>query len=432
MVKNKHITDADRLVIEHGLKDRMSLKKIAVATGKHRSTISREILARRTPSSKGAFGRLTNRCIHKFSCEKIQLCINKPDCTKRCALCRLCNQICPDYIEQICEKLSRPPYVCNGCNDERKCVLRKQYYLHNLAHQDYRKVLEESRSGANITEDELCSLNNLFSPLIKNGQSIHHIMVNNPDRFTLNEKTVYRYVSDGLLSAKNGDMPRVCMLKPRKKKPIEHKVDKKCRIGRDYNDFTAYLNNNPDVAITEMDSVIGRIGGKVLLTLMLRSCGFMFAFIRDRNDSQSVIDTFENLWEILGKNLFMKLFEVLLTDNGSEFSNPSALEYDILENRRSHVFYCDPCASYQKARVERNHELLRQILPKGTSFDHLTQDDINVVFSHINSYSRPILNDKAPYDLFEYLYGSDILSTIGIKRIPSNEIILKPRLMQKI
>ena len=431
MMKNKHITDSDRLVIEHCLKDRMSFREIATETGKHRSTISREILTRRTPSSKGAYGRVTNRCIHKAFCKKIQLCIDKPDCIKRCVFCRLCNRTCPDYIEQICKKLSEPPYVCNGCSDEKKCVLRKQYYLHNPAHQNYRKVLEESRSGANITQDELCSLNNLFSPLIRNGQSIHHIMVNNPDMFILNEKTVYRYVSDGLLSAKNGDMPRVCMLKPRKKKPTEHKVDKKCRIGRNYDDFNTFLNSNPEAAVTEMDSVIGQIGGKVLLTLMLRSCGFMFAFIRDSNNSQSVIDIFESLWKTAKKQLFTKLFEVLLTDNGSEFSNPDALEHDSSGKRRTHVFYCNPCASYQKPRVERNHELLRQILPKGTSFDHLTQDDINLAFSHINSYSRPILNDKAPYDLFEYLYGTKLLTTLDIKRIPSNEIILRPSLLQK-
>ena len=430
-MKKKHITDSDRLVIEHCLKDRMPFREIAVKTEKHRSTISREILTRRTPSSKGAYGRVTNRCIHKFSCNKIQLCMDKPDCTKHCTFCRLCNKICPDYIEQVCDKLSKPPYVCNGCGDERKCVLRKQYYLHSLAHQNYRKVLEESRSGANITEEELCSLNNLFSPLIRNGQSIHHIMVNNPDLFILNEKTVYRYVSDGLLSAKNGDMPRVCMLKPRKKKPIEHKVDKKCRIGRNYDDFNTFINNNPEAPITEMDSVIGRVGGKVLLTLMLRSCGFMFAFLRDSNNSQSVIDIFESLWITAEKTLFTKLFEVLLTDNGSEFSNPGALEHDISGNRRTHVFYCDPYASYQKPRVERNHELLRQILPKGTSFDHLTQDDINMAFSHVNSYSRLSLNDKAPYDLFEYLYGTKLLTTLGIKRIPSNEIILRPSLLQK-
>lgn len=428
-MKNKHITDAQRLIIEHSLRDGMSFNEIGDKIGKHRSTISREVIARRTPSSKGAFGRVTNRCVHKVSCYRRQLCMKKPDCTRRCSFCSLCNRICPDYVEQVCEKLSQPPYVCNGCAQEKKCVLRKQYYLHNPAHQNYRKILEESRSGANITEGELISLNNLFSPLIRNGQSVHHIMTNNPDRFTLNEKTVYRYVADGLLSVKNGDMPRICMIRPRRKKPIEHKVDRKCRIGRSFDDFNAFLDDNPEVAVTEMDSVIGRVGGKVLLTLMLRSCGFMFAFIRDSNNSQSVIDIFESIWQTAGEELFTKLFEVLLTDNGSEFSNPGALELAPSGGRRTHVFYCNPYASYQKPRVERNHELLRLILPKRTSFDHLTQKDINTALSHINSYSRPVLNDKSPYDLFEYLYGAEFLTALGIEKIAPNDIILKPGLL---
>ena len=428
-MKNRHITDSERLVIEHCLKSRMSFSEIGNKIGKHRSTVSREVLTRRTPSTKGAFGRVTNRCIHKTSCDRIQLCTDRPDCTRRCSFCHLCNRVCPEYREQVCERLSEPPYVCNGCHDEQRCVLRKQYYLHAPAHQNYRENLEQSRSGANITEGELSSLNSLLSPLIRNGQSVHHIMTNNPDQFTLNEKTVYRYVADGLLSVKNGDMPRVCMIRPRRKKPVEHKVDRKCRIGRSYDDFNMFINSNPQAAVTEMDSVIGRAGGKVLLTLMLRSCGFMFAFIRDSNNSRSVIDIFESLWKTAGAELFTKLFEVLLTDNGSEFSNPGALELAPSGDRRTHVFYCNPCAAYQKPRVERNHELIRLILPKGTSFDHLTQKDINTVLSHINSYSRPVLNDKSPYDLFKYLYGAELLTALGIGKIASNDIILKPGLL---
>ena len=430
-MKNKHITDAERLEIEHGLRNRKSINEIAVKVGKHRSTISREILSRQTTSNKGAFGRLTNRCIYRKGCKKIQICEDKPNCVRRCTFCRLCNSRCQDFKEEVCEKLSNSPYVCNGCKEESKCVLRKQYYLHNLADQQYQQVLKESRSGANISEKELLAMNKLFSPLIKRGQSVHHILVNNPDRFTVNEKTIYRYIADGLLSVKNGDMPRICKLRPRRKKSIEHKVDSKCRIGRTYKDYHKFIENSPALNTVEIDSVIGRVGGKVLLTLMFTNCGLMLAFIRDRNNSQSVIDIFNQLWETAGVEQFKNLFGLLLTDNGSEFSNPKALEFDEQGNRRSHLFYCDPRAAYQKPHVERNHELLRQILPKGTSFDELKQKDINKMLSHVNSYSRPVLNDKAPYDLFSFMYGSEILKILGLERIHSNQIILKPALLKK-
>lgn len=429
MARNKHLTDSERLDIEHSLKQGASIKKIATTIGKHHSTIAREIVARSVVSHKGAYGRVTNRCVSRRSCLRRQLCEDKPDCTKRCSACHLCNSECPDFVEQVCPKLSTAPYVCNGCKDERECVLRKRYYLHNLAQKNYREILVGSREGANITEDELLALDALVSPLVKSGQSIHHVLTNNPDLFRVHEKTVYRYVAGGLLRAKNGDMPRVCMLKPRSRKPVEHKVDTKCRIGRTYADFLSFTAAAPDARIVEMDTVIGRVGGKVLLTLLLRDVGLLLAFLRDRNDSQSVIDAFARLWILTGPDLFRRIFPVLLTDNGSEFSNPLALENAPDGTPRTRLFYCDPCASWQKGRVERNHEFLRLILPKGTSFDGLTQADINTVLSHINSYSRPALNDKAPFDLFAFAYGADLLGQLGIRRIPANQIVLKPALL---
>jgi IS30 family transposase len=429
MEKYTHLTDADRLEIEHGLRHGLSLKKIAAKIGKRPSTVAREIRARGVASDKGAFGRVTNRCVYRRSCDRRQLCEDRPDCVKRCAFCRHCNSLCSEFQEEVCAKLAAAPYVCNGCKDEPRCVLRKRYYLHRLAHQNYRDLLVGAREGANITEDELCALDALVSPLIRQGQSVHHILTNHPDRFGLHEKTLYRYIAGGLLRAKNGDMPRVCSLKPRSRKPVEHKVDTKCRIGRTYADFQAFMAATPDVRVVEMDSLIGRIGGKVLLTLLFRDCGLMLAFLRERNDSQSVIDAFSGLWARAGADLFRRLFPVLLTDNGSEFSNPLALENAPDGTPRARVFYCDPCASWQKGRIERNHEVLRLVLPKGSSFDALTQDDIHLVLSHVNSYSRPALNDKAPFDLFAFTYGADVLTQWGIRRIPADRIVLKPSLL---
>lgn len=429
MTRNKHLMPADRLEIEHGLRHGLSIRKIASKIGKHPSTIAREIRARSLPSDKGAFGRVTNRCVSRRVCDRRQLCEHRPDCVKRCSACRLCNSVCPDFHEEICAKLATPPYVCNGCGQEAQCVLRKRYYLHRSAQTSYRDLLVHARQGANITEGELLALDALVSPLIRQGQSVHHILANHPNRFNLHEKTVYRYIAGGLLRAKNGDMPRVCSLKPRSRKSIEHKIDTKCRLGRTYLDFLAFMAATPDCRVVEMDSLCGRIGGKVLLTLLFRDCNFMLAFLRDRNDAQSVIDSFARLWSLAGASLFRRLFPVLRTDNGPEFSNPGALECAPDGAARTRLFYCDPCASWQKGRVERNHEFLRLILPKGSSFDHLTQTDIDKALSHINSYSRPALNDKAPFDLFAFTYGVDLLSQLNLQRIPAERIVLKPSLL---
>jgi IS30 family transposase len=430
MAKNKHLTNDERLQIERLLAEQVPFAQIAEKLGKHKSTISREVRARIIVSEKGARYRIRNRCINRAECIKRYLCEDKTNCTRRCAACNLCNEICPDFKEQVCGKLFEPPYCCNGCIDEYQCVLRKKFYINKKAHEAYRETLIESRVGANITEDELLALDELVSPLIRRGQSVHHIVTNNADQFNISEKSIYRYVDGGLLSAKNIDMPRVVRMKPRKTKPVVHKVDSGCRIGRSYAEYEAFLRETP-VSVVEVDSVLGRVGGKVLLTLMFTSCDFMLAFIRDRNTSQSVIDVIDTLFSLLGRNTFKSLFPLVLCDNGSEFSNPLKLEFDGAGDRRTRIFYCDPNASFQKPHVEHNHEFIRRILPKGKSFDHLEQTNIDLMMSHINSYSREKLGEKSPLDMFRYIYGDKVLEKLSIREIPANEILLKPSLLKK-
>lgn len=432
LTKNKHLTNEERSQIEHLLRGRYSIKAIAHNLGKSLSTISREIKKHAVPSDKSAPYRVSNRCIHRMRCTKSYLCESKPDCKKqRCSTCKFCNSVCRDFVEEHCHYLLLPPYVCNGCLSERACTLKKRYYLHRPAHIAYKEMLVSSRVGVNISEEELLSLDNFISPLIQNGQSIHHIVVCNPDEFSCSEKSVYRYINGNLLSARNIDMPRICRLKPRRSKSLEHKVDKSCRTGRTYAQFLKFMAANPDTAVVEMDTVEGRKGGPVLLTLHFKSCGFMLAFLRERNTSLSVINVFKHLHAILGQDNFQRLFPVILTDNGSEFSNPSAIEFIDNASRLTSIFYCDPSAPFQKASVENNHEFVRRILPKGRSFDALTQSDILLMMNHINSYKREKLNDKSPYQSFRFFYGQDILDILGATAIHSNEILLRPSLLNK-
>lgn len=430
MAKKPHLTDADRLQIEILLKQRYPLNRIAKQVGKAKSTVAREIKKRALESEKFSAYYPHNRCIKRKDCNRIQLCEDKPNCTRKCSRCNRCNYVCPMFEEEVCFRLFEPPYVCNGCVDEARCVLKKRYYLHKQAHAAYREMLIESRQGANITEEELLELDTFVSPLIKRGQSVSHIFNNNPDAFNVSEKSVYRYVAGGLLEAGNIDMPRVVRFKPRKTKPVEHKVDSGCRIGRNYLDYGKFIADSRIQAV-EMDTVKGGVSGKVLLTLMFKSCDFMLAFLRDRNTSQTVIDRFNWLDELLGINLFQKLFPVILTDNGSEFSNPKALEFDSEGIRRTRIFYCDPHASWQKPNVELNHEFIRKILPKGASMNTLTQEHIDLMMSHINSYSREKLSGKSPIEVFDFIYGEGLAKKLGQTIIPPNDILLKPALLKK-
>ena len=172
------------------------------------------------------------------------------------------------------------------------------------------------------------------------------------------------------------------------------------------------------------------------MTIHFVETSLMLAFIRDANTSKSVIDIFNLIDKVLGPVLFNQLFPVILTDNGSEFSNPKAIEYretfaGTTSRMRTRIYYCDPSKPYEKGAIEVNHELIRRVLPKGTSFNHLTQEDIFLMMDHINSYKRKKLNNRSPYEAFSFYYGEEVLQKLGCHQVPADDIILKPALLKK-
>ena len=280
-------------------------------------------------------------------------------------------------------------------------------------------------------EDDIARINGIISPLVRNGQSLHQVYLEHVDDLMCSEKTLYNYVDAQLFDIRNIDLPRKVKYRPRYKQP-EFKVDRGCRIGRNYSDFQKFLEDNPEATIVQMDTVIGRVGGKCLLTIHFVETSLMLAFLRDANTSGSVIRIINVLDEVLGSEAFNKLFPAILTDNGSEFSNPKEIEYRAsYPYRRTSVFYCDPSSPYQKGSCEVNHELIRRILPKGSSFDDLTQKDIFLMMNHINSYKRKKLNNRSPYDAFSFYYGEDLLKKLGCSPVAAENIILKPKLLKK-
>lgn len=425
----KHLKYDERETISLMLKKGESFSAIARAINKSTSTISREVKNHRIYKKTGAYGRNYNACKLRFDCSYSKICTDCSFNYKSCCFCKRCNNNCRDFVEEKCSKLNSAPFVCNGCPDKNKCTLEKCFYDHSLAHNEYKTILSESREGISYSEDEISTIDKLVSPLILKGQSLNHICANNKDSLMVSRRTLYRLVDYNVLSARNIDLPRKVKYSKRKIKK-HYKIDKLCRINRNYSDYNEFIKENPSLPITEMDSVIGRKGGKVLLTIHFVKAEFMLAFLRDSNDSASVIACINRIYESLHHNIFVSVMPIILTDNGTEFSNPKALEYNKNNVLRTNIFYCDPSAPNQKGSAERNHELIRYVLPKGTSFDNLTQDDINILMNNINSYSRLSLGNKCPYDMFKFLYGDEILNKLGCKKIPANDVNLTPSLLK--
>lgn len=427
-----HLTHNQRLLIENGLRNGKSFKEISVQIGKSHTTVSREVLRHRVDSDKGAFGRLTNRCVHARDCERILVC-GDATCTRRlCRACAKCNGACPFFEEKVCERFRTPPYVCNGCRDEHKCVLRKKYYIHDTADKAYKALLSGAREGAALTEAERSRMGGVLAAGLAKGQSVHHVMAANNGEFTCCEKTVYRYINSRLLpGATRGALPMAVKMRPRRKKGVERKLDRRCRDGRTMEDFRAFVEANPDTPVVEIDTVEGcRGSSKVLLTMNFDNCGLLLAFLREANTARSVADVFDRLEETLGAQMFRRMFPLCLTDNGSEFTDPSAIETSPLTGgRRTRLFYCDPHASWQKGRVENNHLNLRKIFTKGCSFDPFTQEDVDLAVSNVNSMARRSLNDIPAFTVFESLYGKGVLGRLGIRLVPPGEVNLTPGLL---
>lgn len=432
MNKNKHLLLSERLLIEQHLNNRMSFKGIGNELSKDPTTIAKEIKNHIYFKSSGSYGRPFNDCINRNSCTSTNIC-GKHGCRDRmCKFCAAtsCTTCCVVYQKEVCHHLSKTPYVCNGCSLRRNCTLEKRLYIASDAQKEYEAVRSEARQGIQLTESDAQRLDSIISPLLKKGQSLHNICTNHKDEIMYDERSLYNYVDYGIFSARNIDMPRKVRMSRRKPKKV-YKIDKACRFGRTYNDFITFMQSHPYIPIVEMDSVEGSKGGKVLLTLHFTIPQLMLAFIRDVNTSQSVIDIIDQLYLELRPDIFCDLFKVLLGDNGSEFSNPNAIEFDKQGNRRTNVFYCDPSAPFQKGAAENNHTLIRRIIPKGNPLDIYTQNDINIMMNHINSYGRKNLGNKTPYEVFASLYGEEILRKMEVTFIQPDEVTLHPSLLKK-
>lgn len=433
MANQKHLTSEQRVIIQTMLAKKNTFTEISKILDKHKSTISKEIRSHISIVRSGFKYISYNSCRNRKTCDKIHVCkVCNPDKRyKKCANCPACNNNCSDFILELCPTLSKPPYVCNGCaKTAYGCALEKHFYYADEAQKKYLELLKECRSGFSFSEDEVKHLDDLISPLIKQGQSPHHICVTNPDTIMISESTIYRLIDSTAIAARNMDLTRKVRFKKRRN-PVHFKVDKTCRVGRTYQDYLHFLEENPDIAITQLDSVEGKKGGKVLLTIHFVKAEMMLAFIREHNDSRSVTEIFNKLYEILGHDHFTAIFKLCLADNGSEFSNPRAIEFVDENVQRTRVFYCNPSAPYEKGSAEHNHEFIRRFIPKGEDLSPYSQDDISLMMDHINSYVRGSLGDKSPYEMFAFLYGKEVLDLLGRHSIPPQNVTLNKSIFNR-
>ena len=385
MTKHKHLTLSDRNDIQLGLERGETFKAIGQSILKDPTTVSKEVKR--------------NRQVRESTCDNLP-----------------------------CPLLDKAPFVCNGCPKRRQnCGYKKIFYLAKQAQKQYEQTLVESREGTPLNSKTFWDMDKVISDGVKKGQHIYHILKTH--NLDVSSSTVYRHIRKGYLSIAPIDLARAVKFKERRKSKLPS-IPKEAKKGRSYEDFQNYLALKQLDSWLEMDTVLGRMGGKVLLTFNLSFCNFIFARLLD---NKTALEVTKHLYDI--KNTlhqadkdFFQLFPVILTDNGGEFARVDDIEMDV--RGESKLFFCDPNRSDQKGRIEKNHTLIRDILPKGTSFDNLTQEDINLVCSHVNSVKRAALNGKSAYELFAFTYGEEIPKLLGISKIPAEDVCQSSKLLQ--
>ena len=388
----RRLTIENRMLIEQLLRVNYKLKDIASAVDSNSSTVSREIKKRRI-TGKGQF--------------------------------------------KECEKIKRFPFVCNGCPNKTYCRKKKYYYNYIKAQNNYNYLLKNSRIGIDMTIDEIDYWNEYFRDKIKHkNQPILHLLNNIEGVFPKSIQTFYNYVHKGYFTFINDEMlPRAYSYKPRKRtneKPVI-RFDNIIRIDRTLKDMNKYIENHPNANIVEMDTVIGKFEDKkCILTLYFRNSKLMLMFLIDKYKPKSVSDVFIKLRKKLGNDIFKQLFEVILTDNGWEFSKPEDIEFDQETSEKLiNLFYCEPYSSWQKGGIERNHEFIRYIIPKGITFDKLTKQNIIDMMNNINNISRRSLNYETPYNLFYKQCGDEITKKLHLKPIKKDEVNLSYNILIK-
>ena len=427
------MTLSERIGIEAGIFAKQTLSEIAKRIEKSPKYVSEEIKRNRTlVAGEHPCGK---RCRLATGCRRTKLC-SKEGCTRRCLHCREidCQTICKAYDDHPCPILNKPPYVCNVCGRRRACKVDRAYYIAQQADAMAKRRYAEARSGPHTSPEKLKALDALVSPLISQGQPLTHICIEHADELQISQRTLYNYIDSGVLSVGNMDLRRKVGYRSRRKKheTTEAFNNQQFRKHRTYDDFIAYMEKHPGTGYVEMDTVKGvREKGKRMLTMLFVEQNLMLIFLMRDGTAETVVEQLDWLTSALGLETFRRLFPVILTDNGSEFKHTTEMEKTVEGQSRTKIFYCDPQASWQKPHIEKNHEYIRYVLPKGKSFNPYTQEDMELLVNHINSTRRSKLNGMTPYELANSEDFIQLKQVMGLHPIPADEVNLTPGLLKK-
>jgi IS30 family transposase len=203
-------------------------------------------------------------------------------------------------------------------------------------------------------------------------------------------KTFYNWIEDGLVKVKNMDL----LLKVRRR-PSRPRQERKKRLGKSIDDRPKEVDLREEFGNWEGDGIVGKDQKGFLISLVERKLGIGLLFnVRDRKEDK-IVKVIDQLEKQFGDS-FGSIFKTITFDNGSEFSRSDMMEQD----GRTKVYYAHPFSSWERATNENWNGIVRRFIPKGSTFDDLTVDDLARINHYINTLPRKRFGYKSPLELW--------------------------------
>ena len=140
----------------------------------------------------------------------------------------------------------------------------------------------------------------------------------------------------------------------------------------------------------EMDLIIGRLGGSVLMTAVERKYRYTVMALAPNKTAEAVKETI-----LAALTPLADLVETMTYDNGKEFS----LHEVISDQLQAQGYFAHPYHSWERGLNENTNGLIRQYFPKGTSFDDLTPKQVKSIMDKLNNRPRKCLGFKTPNEV---------------------------------
>lgn len=349
----------------------------------------------------------------------------------------LAGEPAPSDLSGACERLQAWPRCCNGCRAARirSCTMRPRVrYDARMAQRAADDELSGSRRGVDETEGSVAAKLGAIREGLRRGLSPAQIAATRPD-LGLSASTVYRWVDAGYAGMTNMELRRKVGYKPRSRKAPRSAPRHSAR--RSHGAFEG-LPEDERASAWEMDTVEGRAADSArLLTLYHRPTSFQLAIPVADGTCASVLAGLGLVRAALGADGARRVFRLVLTDNGGEFSDEDALAALLGEGAgETRLYYCEPRRADQKGGCEKNHEEIRKLLPKGRgiSFDRLTRADAALVMSQVNSEPRGKLAWRTPAEMLVAAFGDDaraLLDAFGVEALPADGLDLTPGCVER-